>query len=415
MTDSGVTSPAPLSGIRILEFGGYISLPFATSMLCSLGADVVKVERTVSGDDFRRGMGVRSMFYRQYNSGKRSLSVDLKRPEGIETVKALIPRFDVVVDNMRPGKMASLGLGPQDCLALRPDLVCASVTGFGSDGPLALRPAYDTIGQAYSGMLSVLSDENAAQLSGTALADLTASMVTATGILAGLVGRASSGTGQFVETSLMEAISVLTVDALTHYFDKDGEEPTRRSRHPQAQNFAVKTAAGGDLAIHLSSSHKFWLSFLEVIDRQELAGDPRFETFATRCDNYFELVKIVEPEFLRKTTQEWEQLLISHDVPYAPILTMSEYVDNPQVRWLELLGPEHDRLSLLRPPWRFGGSRPQRSRHVAPVGEHTREIATEVYDANTVDKLIADGVLYVESVEDATTPRGVDATPGLSC
>jgi crotonobetainyl-CoA:carnitine CoA-transferase CaiB-like acyl-CoA transferase len=261
-------------------------------------------------------------------------------------------------------------------------------------------------------MLSVLSDENAAQLSGTALADLVTSIVTATGILVGLVGRASSGTGQFVETSLMEAMSVLTVDAMTHYFDKDGDEPTRRSRHPQAHNFAVKTAAGGDLAIHLSSSPKFWLSFLDVIDRQDLADDPRFRTFATRCDHYFELAEIVEPEFLRKTTQEWEQLLTSHDVPYAPILTMSEYVDNPQVKYLELLGPEHDSLALLRPPWRFAGARPQRSEHVAVVGEHTREIAEEVYDAGIVDKLIADGVLYVETAEqEATAPRETDALP----
>jgi crotonobetainyl-CoA:carnitine CoA-transferase CaiB-like acyl-CoA transferase len=356
----------------------------------------VKVERTGTGDDFRRGMGIDSYFFRQYNSGKRSLSVDLKRREGIELVKALIPRFDVVVENMRPGKMRSLGLGPEECTALRQDLVCASVTGFGSHGPLALRPAYDTIGQAYGGLMSVLSDAGAAQLSGPALADLVTGVAAATGILAALVGRASTGKAQYMETSLMEAVSVLTVDAFTQYFDSKYQEPTRQSRHPQAQNFVVKTAAGDDLAIHLSSSRKFWSSFLEVIDRKELAEDPRFESFAARCDHYFELADIVVPEFLRKTSTEWEELLTASDVPFAPVLTMSEYIHHPQVDCLELVGPERDGLALLRPPWRFGGERPQRAEHVARIGEHSREIALEVYEEATVDRLVADGVLYAE-------------------
>jgi crotonobetainyl-CoA:carnitine CoA-transferase CaiB-like acyl-CoA transferase len=363
-------------------------------MLCSLGADVVKVERTGSGDDFRRGMGVGSLFFRQYNSGKRSLAVDLKRPDGIEVVKALLPRFDVVVENMRPGKMRALGLGREECTALRPDLVFASVTGFGSGGPLALRPAYDTIGQAYGGLLSILSNADAPQLSGAALADLVTGITATTGILAALVARASSGEPQHVETSIMEAVSVLTIDAMTQYFDADYEEPTRQSRHAQAQNFVVSTAAGDDLVIHLSSSSKFWSSFLDVMGRPDLADDPRFKNYVTRCDHYFKLASIVETEFLRKTSKEWEELLTAHDVPYAPVLTMSEYVDNPQVKWLELIGPEQDGLALLRPPWRFGGQRPHREQHVAAVGEHTREIALEVYDEATVDHLIADGVLF---------------------
>ncbi|MDF2444703.1 MAG: hypothetical protein JWR01_2906 [Subtercola sp.] len=388
---------APLAGVRVLEFGGFISLPYATSMLSSLGADVVKVERIGTGDDFRRGRGTDSMYFRQYNAGKRSLSVDLKRPEGIDVVKALIPHFDVVVENMRPGKMASLGLGPDDCEELRPDVVYASVTGFGSGGPLAFRPAYDTIGQAYGGLMSVLSDRGAAQLTGPALADLITAITATAGILAALVGRSTTGRPQRMETSLIESVSVLTIDAITQYFEKPDEEPARQSRHPQAQNFAVKTAAGPDLVIHLSSSQKFWFSFLEVIGRKDLADDPRFETFASRTDNYLALSRIVVPEFLRKTTAEWELLLESLDVPHAPVLTMSEYVGQDQVEWLELLEPPTDGLSLLRPPWRFEDERPHRDPHVPVVGEHTREIVGEAFDHATIERLIAEGVLYVEN------------------
>ncbi len=149
----------PLDGIRILEIGGYIALPFATSILCALGAEVVKVEKPVVGEDFRRHQNDGSPYFRQYNTGKRSLSIDLKHPEGIALVKALVPHFDVVLENLRPGKLAALGLGPDECRALRSDLVYGSVTGFGSGGPLASRPAYDTIGHAFGGLYSLFGDD----------------------------------------------------------------------------------------------------------------------------------------------------------------------------------------------------------------------------------------------------------------
>jgi crotonobetainyl-CoA:carnitine CoA-transferase CaiB-like acyl-CoA transferase len=142
----------PLAGIRVLELGGYISLPYATSLLSALGADVVKVEKPGAGDDFRRGDNNRSPYFIQHNAGKRSLSVDLKTPEGVALVKALIPRFDVLLENLRPGKLTAIGLSQAECAALRADLVYGSLTGFGNGGPLEQRPAYDTIGQSFGGL-----------------------------------------------------------------------------------------------------------------------------------------------------------------------------------------------------------------------------------------------------------------------
>jgi len=368
-------------------------MPYSASLLSSLGADVVKVERPLTGDDFRRGMEDRSLYFRQYNAGKRSLAVDLKRPEGVEVLKALIPRYDVLMENMRPGKMASLRLGPADCAAVRPDIVYASVTGFGDGGPLALRPAYDTIGQAYGALYTVLSDAGAPRLSGTPLADLITGLTVTTGILAALVGRAADGPKQ-VSTSLMEAVSTLTIDALTQYFDSGGQEPSRQSRHPQAQNFVLKTLSGDDIAIHLSSSQKFWLSFLDAMGRQDLARDPRFTTYALRTENYFELAEIVEKEFVARPSAEWETRLTAADVPFAPVLTMSGYLRHPQVDWLQLVQPERDGLALLRPPWRFAGERPDRGDHTPKVGEHTREIAAEAYGEAAIDSLLAEGVLF---------------------
>lgn len=384
---------APLSGIRILELGGYISAPYATSLLCALGAEVVKVERPGGGDDFRRHQGVSSPYFVQYNTGKRSLAVNLKSAEGIALVKALVPTFDVVVENMRPGKMTGLGLGAEVCAELNPRLVYVSVTGFGPDGPLADRAAYDTMGQAAGGLYTIMSDDGRAQLSGTCVADLITGLSTATAVLAALVGRGTTGSGQLVETSLMESISLLTVDAMTQYFDSGHVDPSRQSRHPQAQNFVLRTAGGPDIAVHLSSSQKFWFSFLDAMERPDLRTDPRFTTYGTRTANYFELVPLVEAEFLSRTSDEWETRLTEADVPFAPVLTVSGYAAHPQTQWLGMVDPERNGLSLVRPPWRFDGKRPERAAEAPHVGEHTREIASEVYDDATIDRLIASGIL----------------------
>lgn len=384
----------PLAGVRVLEFGGYIAGPYASSVLCALGADVVKIERPETGDDFRRGIDDQSPYFVQYNAGKRSLAVDLKNPEGIALVRALVPRFDVLIENLRPGKLTAMGLGPADCQSVRADLIYASATGFGNGGPLEQRAAYDTIGQAAGGLYSVLSDAGAAQLSGTCMADLITGFSTAAGVLAALVGRATSGRGEVVETSLMEAVSTLTIDAMTQSFDGAGD-PSRQSRHPQAQNFCLKTASGDDIAIHLSSSQKFWLAFVNAIDRPDLAEDPRFATYATRVKHYFELVELVQAEFGKRDANEWERRLTDHDVPFAEVLTMSGYRRHPQTEWLEIMEPQRNGMSLVRPPWRFNGIRPARSGVAPKVGEHTRELAEEVYENSRIDSLVDAGVLYV--------------------
>lgn len=390
------TQHQPLQGIRVLEFGGYISAPYATSLLGALGAEIVKVERPDGGDDFRRRRNTDSTFWIQYNTGKRSLAVDLKHPDGIALVKTLIPRFDVVMENMRPGRMAALSLSRTDCAELRPDLVYSSVTGFGNGGPLGLRPAYDTMGMAVGGLYSVLGNAGQAQLSGTCLADLIAGVVNATGVLAALVGQARTGAGQHVETSLMEAVSTLTIDALSQYYDDGQQDPTRQSRHPQAQNFCLKTATGEYIAIHLSSSQKFWHGFCAAMNRPDLAEDPRFFSYDRRIDHYFELVEIAEGEFITRPAMLWEKLLTSNDVPFAPVLTMGGFVSDPQTEWLNLVEPERNGVSLVRPPWRFGGARPERSPSPPRVGQDSRDVAAEVYDAARIDELVAAGVLFTD-------------------
>jgi crotonobetainyl-CoA:carnitine CoA-transferase CaiB-like acyl-CoA transferase len=289
----------------------------------------------------------------------------------------------------------AMGLGPDDCLALNPDIVYGSVTGFGSTGPLAQRPAYDTIGQAFGGLYSLFSDGGHAQLAGGLSADLVTGLSTATGVLAALVGRLKTGRPQRMETSIMEAVSALTIDGITQAFEL-GRDPARTSRHPQAQNFCVPTTSGEYLAVHLSSSQKFWKSLCRAMNRLDLTEDPRFAEYRPREANYFELVPIVEKEFAARSKEHWEQVLTENDVPFAPVLSMNGYLDHPQVQHLQLVERQPDGLALIRPPWTFDGERPDRAGRAPKVGADTRAVAREVLSAGEVDELLASGVLFAD-------------------
>jgi formyl-CoA transferase len=385
----------PLAGIRVLEVGAYISAPYAGVILASLGAEVIKVEPP-EGEAFRRGQDDRNAYFIQYNSGKKSIAINLKSEKGAGLVKSLLPKFDVLIENMRPGKMAALGLGAQECRRINPSLVYASISGFGSGGPWVDRPAYDTIGQSIGGIYSVMNDADHRRLTGTCIADLITGVGSAMGILAALLGRERSADrqGALMETSLHEAISLLTIDAMTQAYETD-IDPVRTSRHPQAQNFCLDCADGGAITMHLSVSQKFWGNLARLIGRPELVNDARFRTYDDRRvpEHYAELVRIMEEAFRHKPRPEWERLLAEADVPFAPVLTMHEVAEHEQTKWLELMGPTVAGLPMVRPPWRFDGARPERSELRARVGEHTREVLREICSSAEIDALVAAGAV----------------------
>lgn len=402
ITDHGdkMQTSTPLKGIRVLELGAYISGPYAGGLLASLGADVVKVEAP-SGDAFRRGVGVESHYFVQYNAGKRSLAVNLKDPRGVELIKSMLPQFDVFIENSRPGKTAQLGLGPDVCQAINPRLVYSSASGFGDGGEWRDRAAYDSIGQSMGGFYSVMSEEGKPQLSGTCVGDLITAIAAVMGILAGLVGRGldPEGRGTLTQTSLMEAMSSLTIDAMSQY-NETGKAPMRQSRHPQAQNFCVMCKGGDAVTLHLSSSQKFWHALTRAIGRPELAEDARFKGYYDRMANYFDLKPIVEEAFLARTRDEWQDILIAEDVPFAPVLTMEELAHHPQTEWLELLEPERDGMLLVRPPMRFQGKRPERAFDAPEVGQHSAELAAEFCSPDELNRLIADGVIIQHKIKE---------------
>jgi|GEM_PF-1110814 len=385
----------PLSKVRVLEVGAYISAPYAGALLQALGAEVIKVE-SPEGDAFRRGAGVDSDYFTQYNAGKKSISINLKSAEGIALIKDLLPQFDVLIENMRPGKMDALGLSAEDCQKINTRLIYASISGFGRNGPLVDRPAYDTMGQSYGGIYSIMNDEGSARLTGTCVGDLITGVSAAMGVLAALLGREHSTTnqGMRVETSLLEAMSLLTVDSITQALETKSN-PIRTSRHSQAQNFCFNTQSGGAITVHLSSSEKFWRSLANAIGRNDLLEDARFSHYSTRStpSNFALLNEILAHEFLRHSREEWEVRLTESDVPFAPVLTMHEVINHPQTKSLDLLETEPGGRCLVRPPWRFNEHRPTRADAPPHIGQDTLAVLSEIRTQDQLNALLASGTV----------------------
>lgn len=384
----------PLSGIRVMDFGNYVAGPYAGAIFATLGAEVIKVEHPRGGDPFRRGIEAADPYFIQMNAGKKSIAVDLKSAKGKALIKSMLPKFDVVIENTRPGKMASLGLGPDDIRAINPNIVYASVSGFGEGGPWRDRAAYDTIGLSMSGFLSIMSDADKPQLAGTCVGDLTGGLALVIGVLAQLVGRGfkPGGEGGVVQTSLLEAMSMITIDAMTQFFET-GNIPSRETRHPVAQSFSPKTADGAAFAIHLSGSEAFWQKLTVAMEREDLLDDPRFKTYNDRKKHYFELRPIVLNEFLQRDKETWEKRLTDADVPYAPLVNAKELIEHPQMQHLDMYEPMNDGVRLVRTPWRFEGERSQRD-FVAPlIGEHSRDVAAMVLSEAEIEELVAEGTL----------------------
>ena len=216
---------APLRGLRVVEIASYVTGPYAAALLADLGADVVKVEERTKGDPFRGwGKGGYSPTFRSVNRGKRSMGLDIRTAAGRDAVLGLIDRADVLIENHRPGVMDRLGLGYAAVTARNPRLVYCSISGFGETGPYRDRPGYDTVGQAVSGLLGLLTDLDAPLPMGISLSDHLTGVFACYGILAALVGRGIDGAGRRVETSLLRATTAFIAENAARYFD-EGESP----------------------------------------------------------------------------------------------------------------------------------------------------------------------------------------------
>ena len=303
--------------MTVLEVASFIAGPYAGMLLADLGATVIKVEAPGEGDPFRGwDSGGDAPVFWAYNHSKQSITLNLRTPAALDIMRQLISTADVLLENMRPGVMQRLGLGYDAVSALNPRLVYASVTGFGSSGPYRDRPAYDGIGQALSGLLSLLSERTVVQPTGPNFSDSLAGLFAAYGILGALVARGQTGTGQHVETSLVAASLAFLVAPATETL-AGAPAPGPMGRPTASQTYAWLASDGLALTVHLSSPPKFWEGLARAVDRAELLEDPRFKTRQARRAHYRELRDELAVVFRTRPRQVWLERLSAHDVPCA--------------------------------------------------------------------------------------------------
>src|SRR5262245_46985175 len=287
-------------------------------MLADLGADVVKIERP-EGDPYRSYQaGHYSPHFQAYNRNKRSLALDLAGAADREVFDELIRTADVYIQNFRPGTAERLGAGVERLRSLNPGLVYCSISGFGSSGPYADRPSYDSVAQALSGFLSVVVDAERPRFLGPALADAITGIYAAYGVLGALLERSRTNIGRLVEVSMLEAMTHFAVEPFAAFFAL-GETPTSSDRPRLAPAYILRTADGHLLAVDPALGASFGPGLAAAIASQRLGGDPRFVTRQGRIDNYEALGKELDGHFARRPLSYWIEHLGANDVPYAPI------------------------------------------------------------------------------------------------
>jgi len=377
MTPQRDPAPEVLEGIKVLELGNFITGPYASLLLADLGADVIKVERP-EGDPFRAFRnGQYSPNFIGFNRNKRSVCLDLTSPGGKEAFLKLVDDADVLIENFRPGVMQKLGLDYEALKARRPALVYCAIEGFVPGSDRAGDPAFDTIGQALSGMLSVFVDPAQPEIRGPTLSDQLAGMYACYGVLGALIGRGRTGLGRRVDVNMVEATASFMPDFFAS-MTRDGTTMLPTTRAAYSHSFAVTAKDGGMIGIQLSSPEKFWRALLSAIEAPELGSDPRFARRADRIAHFDALCAEVADRFKSRSRDDWLVALRREDVPHAPVRTVAEVLADPAMAragsFHQMEHPTMGAVTGISRPVRYDGVRPG-SRYAPPtLGEHTADV-----------------------------------------
>ena len=387
-----------LTGIRIIEIASYVTGPFASQLLADMGADVIKIEEPKRGDPFR-GWGERnySATFCSLNRNKRSLTLDLRQDEAREIVLKLAAQSDVLIQNFRPGVMEKRGLGYEDLRKVNPKLVYCSISGFGPKGPYRDMPGYDTIGQARSGLLSLLTDAGKPQGMGISFSDHLTGMYACYGVLTALMNRMLTGKGQLVETSLLRASISFIAENAARYFET-GHVPRRKHRTTTAGVFAFIDQKNLPFILHMSSPDKFWNALFKVVGKPEWSTDERFNNRQGRIANYDLLSEGLQEIFKGGQREEWLRQLIANDVPAAPLNTLDEVFADPQVREYGfpqvVTHPKMGEIKMVGNAVDMSRTPPTMDRPPPVLGEHVDDILSSLgYDAGVIATLRSKGVL----------------------
>lgn len=398
----------PLHGIRILDLTNIVAGPLGSYQLAMLGADVIKIETPGTGD-LSRKMGAdatlarRSMgaSYCALNAGKRSLTLNLKHEQAKAIFRKLVKTADVVWENFRPGVMKRLGLGYDELKKIHPGIIYCAVSGFGQDGPLAQRPAYDQIIQGFSGLMSLTgTPQTAPTRAGYLACDAMGAMTAAFAVCAALVRKQKTGEGECIDVSLLDAtLATMAAWIVSNYLNAGAvPKPMGNENHTAAPSGTYRCGSG-QINIVNNEEHQFH-SLCDVVGHPEWKTDARFAERHTRIANREVLRELLEQALSRKSAGEWEPLFTNAGVPAGPVLTVPDVLAHEQIAHRGLLktfpnalGEGRD-LTVPKTGFRLGTAQPDAVTPPPTLGQHTDEILAQVgFSAAEIAHLKRDGVV----------------------
>jgi crotonobetainyl-CoA:carnitine CoA-transferase CaiB-like acyl-CoA transferase len=388
-----------LEGTVCIDASGHVAGPYAGSLLGGLGCEVIKIELP-DGGDTHRGRNPKYEGYgpsfRVLNRNKKSLTLNLREKKGREILLKLLETADILLENFRPATRKRLGLDYQELSKLNPRLIHCSISGYGQSGPYRDKPGFDTIGQALSGMLSLVTDFDNPKVAGFSITDHSSGIFAAHGIMAALLGRQKTGQGQFVDVSLLQVSLAFIESHVADYLN--GGEAVSRDNFPRGRIYCFVCADAKPLVIHLSGHQQAWEGLLKAAGRMDLLEDARFTTRKDRADRHWEIVKLLQETFRTEPREHWLPRLDANDIPNAPINSVPEVFNDPQIKHMgipkQIDHPRMGKTNLVGSPINLSGTPAQFFRPAPLLGEHTEEILTRLgYGSETIKELRASGVV----------------------
>ena len=391
-----------LNNLKVVDLSRVLAGPYCTMILADLGADVLKIEIPEKGDDSRQfGPYVKdeSAYFMSLNRNKKSLTLNLKAKEGKDIFKKLIKDADVVVENFRPGTMEKLELDYETIKKINPEIIYASSTGFGQTGPYSKRPAYDGVIQAMGGIMSITGQQNGEPTRvGPSIGDIFSGVFTAIGILSALNKRNETGLGSFVDVSMLDCQVAILENAIARYQATGNSPKPAGNKHTSIVPFEPFDTLDGEIVI-AAGNDNLWKKLCKVIGKEELISDEKFKTNPKRNENYEELKPIISNEIKKKTTKEWNEILIDVGVPCGPINDIKMVVNDEQVNARnmiqEILHPTAGKTKIPGIPIKISGN-DDKIRYPAPtLGQHNEEVLIDKlgYKKEEVEKLKEKGII----------------------
>jgi CoA:oxalate CoA-transferase len=329
-----------LTGLKVLDFTRVLAGPYCTMMLADMGAEVVKVEAIETGDDSRQFgpyINGESAYFMSVNRNKKSMTMNLKKPESIALIKQMVGKVDVLVENFKPGTMEKLGIGYEVLREINPKLIYAAASGFGHTGPYSPRPAYDAVVQAMGGLMSITGPDGGEPTRvGTSIADITAGLFCAIGVLAAVCHLKDTGIGQKIDVAMLDCQLAILENAIARYMVTGVSPKPQGNRHPSIVPFETFDTADGVIMISVGNDN-LWAKFCRAIGKEEYIDDERFDRNPKRFDNYKILRPLMAEVLMTKTTAQWQKIFDGIGVPNGPVNSIEMAVNDPQVIAREMI------------------------------------------------------------------------------